>query len=405
MCIRDRAYLFTAGHSGPRKAVPIQQKRWLYVGHRSCIDLNVKENSIFYLSLPLYYNSGFNGISTAFAAGATMALRSQFSVHEFWNDIRRYQADYFMAVGEMCRYLLQQPEQAGEQDHSVQYAVTNGLRADLAASFRERFAIPHLVEVYGITEGIGLFINKEEIPGMCGNLILDGQRQGEVVRYDYEQETMLRGENGYLIPCTPGEIGLLVLKITEFNEFHGYINDPEATEASIIHNAFQEGDQYFNTLDLVQLHQGDYISFVDQLGDTYRWKGITVSASQVADVINKFFGGIEDAVVYGVSVPGREGRCGMAAIQLIPGESLKWRAFIEHLNRRMPQHARPVFIRLHPQLDFSQGLKPLLHQLKQEGYDPNKIEDPLYYLDPEENRYLRLTPERYQDIIEGRITL
>ena len=399
------AYLFTAGHSGPRKAVPIQHKRWLYVGYHSCMDLNVEEDSVFYISLPLYYNSGFNAAGTVFTAGAALALRSQFSVQQFWDDIRRYHADYFMAVGEMCRYLLQQPEQAGDQEHGVKYAITNGLKPDLAASFGQRFAIPHLVEVYGITEGIGYFINQEEIPGMCGKLTLDGQRQGEVVRYDSKQETMLRTENGYLIPCTPGETGLLVLKITEFNEFYGYLNDPEATKSSIIQNAFQAGDQYFNTLDLVQLHAGDHISFVDQLGDTYRWKGITVSASQVADVIDKFFGGIEDTAVYGVSIPGREGRCGMAAIQIIPGETLKWKAFLKHLNRRMPEHARPVFIRLHPQLDFSQGLMPLLHQLKKEGYDPRQVKDPLYYLDPQANRYLRLTPERYQDIIEGRIIL
>ncbi|MEN6349697.1 MAG: hypothetical protein ABFD08_09930, partial [Syntrophomonas sp.] len=206
------------------------------------------------------------------------------------------------------------------------------------------------------------------------------------------------GENGFAIKCQPGQSGILLGEINKLNVFDGYINEPEASEEKILCDVFRSGDKYFNTGDLVQLHENDYISFVDRLGDTYRWKSKTVSATQVADVLNKFFGGIDEAFVYGVKIPGMEGRCGMAAIKLLEDVPLDWKKLVDHINRRMPTHARPVFVRICQDLD-GESFKKLKKQMQKEGFDPYLIKDPLYFYDTVQNAYLPLNNEKYQDII------
>lgn len=395
-------YMETAGSSGLRKAVAIPHKRWLIMGCQFTLIGDLKPGSVLYMCVPLYYNLGFNVcFSSMIISGCTMVVRKHFSVSSFWPEVHKYKVSHFNAVGEMLRYISDQPAKPDDEKNPLEYVVANSVRGDIAIPWRQRFGIKRFTEVYGTTEGVGTFVNETEISGMCGNLSFRGLRQGEIVAYDPETEQILRGEDGWAKKCMPGQSGILLGEINELNKFLGYVNEPEATEAKIVRNVFAAGDQYYNTGDILQLHDGDYISFVDRTGDTYRWKSKTVSAIQVGDVLNKFFGGIDEAYVYGVKMPGMEGRCGMAVLVLLEDVPLDWKGLVNHINRRMPPHARPVFIRICEQIDF----KKMKSKLQKEGFDPGWIKDPLYYFDPEKNAYLPLTMEIYQDIIANKIRL
>lgn len=398
-------YLYTSGSYGARKAVPVSHQRFWMVGQQVRSFGYLNEDSIQYMCLPLYYNSGFTVcFSGMIITGSTMVLKSEFSATRFWSDIRRYQANYFTGVGEMCRYLYSQEESPDDANNPLEIVICNGMWGDLMEPFKRRFGIEHIIEIYGTTENVGSFFNYEEIPGMCGNLNILNQRQGEVVRFNFDSSELVRDENNGLIKCSPGMVGVLLCEINEVNPFYGYINDLEATEAKIIRNAFNEGDAYLNTYDLMELHENDYISFVDRLGDTYRWKAKTVSAEQVADVIMKFFGPIEDASVYGVKIPGHEGRCGMAALTFIKDETMDWKRFLNYLNRRMPEHARPIFIRICQHLDYKYNLEEVKPQLQQENFDITRIKDPIFFLHPQKDTYLPLTADIYNDIMAGKIS-
>lgn len=396
-------YIYTSGTTGFPKACAVTQKRWLILGNLFSLYGQMTPATIQYMVLPLYHNSGFDiGFSSMVVSGGTMALRHKFSARAFWDDVRKYNASFFIYVGELCRYIYNQPERPDDGDNPLFYVTGNGMRGDLMEPFRKRFNIKVIKEIYGATEGVGSFLNMEEIPGMCGNLNLAGMRQGEVVKYDLENEKILRNAEGYAIKCKPGETGLLVCEINELNVFAGYVNNPEATEKKILRNLFKEGDQYFDSGDLVQLHENEYISFVDRLGDTFRWKSENVSTNQVSNVVNRF-GHMEDANVYGVKVPDMEGRCGMVAIKLLEGESIDWNKFALYVIDKLPSYARPYFVRIRDQIDATNSFKQVKKQLQEEGFNPAVVSDPLYFLDPRQNTYVRLTPDIYQDIIEHRI--
>ena len=236
---------------------------------------------------------------------------------------------------------------------------------------------------------------------MIGRLKAAGIRMGEVVKYDIEKEEILRDANGFAIKCKPGETGLFLAAINNTNPFAGYKNNKNATNSKIVENVFKKGDKYFNSGDLFRLHKGDYVSFVDRLGDTFKWKGEVVATNEVADVLSRF-GSFEDCNVYGVTVKNTEGRAGMAALTLLPGFKLELPEFSKYVVENLPVYARPYFIRLRKEKDATTSFKQIKSHLQKEGFDPKIIKDPLYFLDPVKLKYIKLNQKVYEDIQSGK---
>src|SRR5439155_12800758 len=126
------------------------------------------------------------------------------------------------------------------------------------------------------------------------------------------------------------------------SRFEGYTS-PEASEKKILRDVFAAGDAWYRTGDLMRRDERGYFYFVDRIGDTFRWKGENVATCEVAEAIGAF-PPITDALVYGVAVPGTEGRAGMAAI--VAHGALDLAALRAHLSERLPDYARPRFLRL-----------------------------------------------------------
>ncbi len=397
-------YIYTSGTTGYPKATASKHHNWFMLGYGSGgLGLMMTPGDVLYNCLPLYHNSGINiAFSSVVVHGSIIALRRKFSARRFWDDVRKYNASHFIYIGELCRYLNNQPPQPDDKDNPLEYILGNGMRGDYWMDFKNRFGIKRIVEVYGATEGVARIINLKQIPGMMGGLNVIGTRIGEVVRYDIENDQIVYDSKGVPVKCQPGETGLLICEINERAKFAGYVNNPEATEAKIMRNVFKKGDQYFNSGDLVKLHPGDYLSFVDRLGDTFRWKGENVSTNEVADILNQF-GHIEDSNVYGVQVPGTEGRCGMVALKLQSDYQMDWSGFAQFVIANLPVYARPYFVRLRDEIDATNSFKQIKIRLQQEGFNPEKTTDSLYFLDPRPGDYVPLDNKVYQEILDQQI--
>jgi fatty-acyl-CoA synthase len=150
----------------------------------------------------------------------------------------------------------------------------------------------------------------------------------------------------------------------------------------------------------MQKDERGYFYFVDRIGDTFRWKGENVATSEVSEAICAF-PGIREANVYGVAIPGTDGRAGMAAIVVDDGLDLA--AFRTHLIDRLPDYARPVFLRVTSDLDVTATFKHTKSALVREGYDPVAIVDALYFNDPRRQSFVRLDKPLYDRIQTGQI--
>src|SRR5690606_29826511 len=137
--------------------------------------------------------------------------------------------------------------------------------------------------------------------------------------------------------------------------------------------------------------------FVDRIGDTFRWKGENVSTQEVAEALGTF-PGARLANVYGVEVPGADGRAGMVALVLDDPAGLDGKALYAHVADALPAYAAPAFVRVSEHAEVTGTFKLRKVELQREGYDPARVGDPLYVRDDEARAYLPLDAERHAAI-------
>jgi acyl-CoA synthetase (AMP-forming)/AMP-acid ligase II len=387
-------YIYTSGTTGLPKAALISNQRFLGPGAlASRAVFEMTQDDVVYVTTPLYHSVGMLiGWSGALSTGATIALRRKFSASRFWDDVRRFDATVFVYIGELCRYLLNQPERPDDRNHNLRVAGGNGLRPDIWEAFQSRFGIPVIREYYGATEGASMTVNLVGKPGMVGRLLPGNY----LLRCDLETGEVKRGADGFCEALGAGETGLLVGRITSANPFDGYA-DREATKKKVLEDVFKKGDRYFDTGDLLTLHEDRWLSFADRVGDTFRWKGENVSTNEVAELLNGAPGVLETNV-YGVRVPGSDGRAGMASVN--HDESFSIDEFAAYVTRELPGYMRPYFVRLQRDMQITGTFKHRKVDYQREGYDPSKVDDRLFFLDGD--RYVPLDGELYRSLQDGR---
>jgi fatty-acyl-CoA synthase len=340
--------------------------------------------------------------------GGSVVIAEKFSATRFWMDVIAWECTLFQYIGELCRYLLNAAPSAGEREHQLRLCCGNGLRADIWSKFKERFAIPQIIEFYAASEGTFSLFNIEDEPGAIGHVppFLAPGFPAVLVRYDAQAERPYRDAQGRCVRCATNEAGEALGRISVDSEkpetrFDGYSNAAE-TEQKILRNVFEEGDAWYRTGDLMRMDERGFIYFVDRIGDTFRWKGENVSTSQVAEALSSC-PGVLDCVIYGVAVPSADGRAGMAALMVGGGFVLS--TFRSLARERLPAYARPLFLRVCRTIDLTETFKPKKQALVSEGFDPRASDDPIYVEDAAADAYVRVDEAIYGQIQRGEVRL
>ncbi len=400
---RDLAlYIYTSGTTGMPKAAKISHVRAQLYMRAFAAATNTNSDDRLYCALPLYHSTGgLCAVGAALLNGATLILRRKFSASHFWDDVADQDCTVFVYIGELCRYLLQQPPHAKERAHRLRLGFGNGLRPDVWTRFQQRFRVPAMLEFYGSTEGNVSMFNFDGQPGAIGRVPPYLQRNFAVrlVKFDVEAEEVVRDANGLCVLCDPGEVGEAVGLIQDDarHQYSGYA-DKAASDKKILRDVLVHGDAWFRTGDLMRQDKAGYFYFVDRIGDTFRWKGENVSTTEVAQTLARY-PGISEVNVYGVKVDAYDGRAGMAAIT--PAASFDIKGLAAFLERELPAYARPLFARLQPALETTGTFKYRKVDLVRDGFDPAKAEQPPFVLHPGEQRYVPITPKLYEQIQSG----
>jgi len=387
--------IFTSGTTGLPKAAKYSHLRWMVSGDvmRACLDA-VPED-VFYCCLPLYHGAAATSLtSTALRSGATIVLRRKFSASEFWMDVRRHGVTVFQYIGEICRYLLNRPADKDDRNHRLRLMLGAGLSPDIWQRWIQRFGPMQVIESWGSTEANTSTLNLDNYLGSCGRVPYWEKTNLRLLRYDLDHQTHVRDEHGFCQHCEPGEIGEAVGMIPDDpnvggGRFEGYTSH-DATEKKILRNVFKDGDAWWSSGDLLRYDENGYCYFVDRIGDTFRWKSENVSTQEIADALGDF-PDLEFINIYGVRVPGHEGRAGMAAIQMQPGQRFDPKAFYDFCLERVPKYAAPVFVRVCENADMTSTFKLRKVDMQRQGYAPDKFNDPLYVRDEAASDYLPYT--------------
>jgi fatty-acyl-CoA synthase len=337
--------------------------------------------------------------------GGAFASRRTFSASAFLDDVRRHEAVAFVYVGELCRYLLRQPPTPRDREHRLRVAAGAGLRPDIWTAFQERFGIPRIVEMYGATEGNVALQNLDNRPGSVGKPHPMLEDQVELARVDLASGALVRGADGFAERVAADEPGELLGKVGLGGamEYDGY-TDREATERKLLRGVFAPGDAWFRSGDLLKRDAEGYYYFVDRMGDTFRWKGENVATMEASDRLHGA-PGVTEATVFGVAIPGQDGRAGMAALVLREGAVFDPVAFYAHAARELPHYAMPAFVRLVAAIDVTGTLKQRKQALAADGWDPARVGDPLFVRDDAARAYVPLTAERVAAVTRGALRL
>ncbi|XP_060155086.1 long-chain fatty acid transport protein 3 isoform X2 [Globicephala melas] len=345
-------YIFTSGTTGLPKAARISHLKVLQCQgfYQLC---GAHQEDVIYLALPLYHMSGsLLGIVGCLGIGATVVLKSKFSAGQFWEDCQQHGVTVFQYIGELCRYLVNQPPSKAEHGHKVRLVVGSGLRPDTWERFVRRFGPLQVLETYGLTEG-------------------------NVATFNYTGQRGAVGRASWL-----------------------YKGSRFGTPRGSVWPHLQPGDVFFNTGDLLVCDDQGFLRFHDRTGDTFRWKGENVATTEVAEALEAL-DFLQEVNVYGVTVPGHEGRAGMAALVLRPPHSLDLVQLYVRVSENLPPYARPRFLRLQESLATTETFKQQKVRMAKEGFDPSVLSDPLYILDQAGGAYLPLTPARYSALLAG----
>ena len=398
-------YIFTSGTTGLPKAAIVSNKRILPTSGMSAdMLLRIDSSDRMYNCLPLYHGTGLMvGLGAAFHVGASTVIRRRLSVSAFWEDIRKYNCTSFVYIGEFVRYLMSRPPQKNDAHNPVRTIVGNGLRPDIWLAFKQRFDIERIGEFYGASEGNGGFanvFNKDCTVGL-------GIAPVKLARYDVARDELIKDSEGFCSEVEDGDPGLLLIQITETSKFEGYTSD-DASQKKIIKDAFEPGDMYFDSGDLMKTvdvgfaFYRKHYQFVDRVGDTFRWKSENVSTNEVGELINSF----SDVVftnVYGVEIPGTDGRAGMAAIVLREGlnlSNLDLQSLTDHIVDCIPPYARPIFIRVLNELPTTTTHKLRKNDLRDHAFHLDHVQDDLLVMKPGASCYTRLDSDFYDQIMQ-----
>jgi fatty-acyl-CoA synthase len=401
-------YIYTSGTTGLPKASNFSHQKFAVGSGLQMFSLNMKSTDKTYLVLPLYHaTGGVVGLGSTLFTGGTVVLRKKFSVEKFWEDCAKYEVTIITYIGELFRYLISAPKNEFEKQHNIRGMYGNGLRPDVWKVVQDRFGINNIIEFYGASEGNVSLTNVDSRFGSIGRIppYAKNALPTKIVKFDVVNEKVVRNEDGFCIECEDDEAGEVIGLIPNEDKFSGKFEgytDKEATEKKILKDVFEKGDQWFSSGDLLKRDKDGYYYFVDRIGDTFRWKSENVATSEVSEAISTF-AGVKEANVYGVLVPGEDGRAGMASI--VPGEEFSINGLYEHLSQHLPKYSIPVFIRISKEIEVTGTFKYKKTDLVKDGFDPSVVKDQMYYASTSENDYIDLDADVFKKISDHELKL
>nr|POE79393.1 isopenicillin n epimerase component 1 [Quercus suber] len=416
--------IYTSGTTGFPKACPFPISRaYGLLGGPTRMGLKAGPNpDVFYDCMPLYHGTGCTVALGCMISGVSLAIGRKFSARSFWPDIHDSSANGFVYVGETARYLLAAPPSPLDRGHKLKLMYGNGMRPDVWTRFQERFDVPMVVEFFNSTEGMFGLVNVCKGPFHAAHVGHHGailRRQFHdiyvpvEIDHDKGDQIWRHAKTGFARRTPYEQGGEILVKCTSEKDFVGYWQNPGATDKRFEKDVFQKGDLYYRTGDALRRDADGRWFFLDRLGDTFRWKSENVSTAEVAEALGRFPNLVE-ANVYGVEIPGHDGRAGCAAIYIRPHEraAFDYRRLLAHARQALPRYAVPVFLRVIQSPTPMHNNKQNKVPLRKEGVDPAAIaqgtagrEDLMLWVKPGGNTYEEFKERDWREIAEGKARL
>ena len=342
--------MYTSGTTGRSKGVVTPHLHNLMQGYEASQALRIGSRDVLYTCLPMFHgNAQWATVLNAMHAGAAVALGARFSVSGFWDEVRRFEATQFNAIGSMLYMLDGQPASPRDREHRVGTVFAVPIPPEIFFRFEQRFGV-HLIEGYGLTETKNVAYNPYH-----------ARRPGSFGKPTPTSILTILGPGNEELP--PGRLGEIAYrpKVPDIL-CRGYFKNPEATLAAT-------ADLWWHTGDLGYRDGDGYFYFADRAKDAIRRRGENIASFEVERVI-LLHPAVLDVAAVAVASHVIEDEV-MAVVVAKPGQSIEPAELFAFCDARMPYFAVPRFIRFVADLPRTPNDKIRKVELREAGVTPD----------------------------------
>lgn len=271
------AILYTSGSTGQPKGV-ILSHRNMMAGASSVTSYlgNTSQDRILAV-LPLSFDAGLSQLTTAFSAGAVVALIEYLLPRDVLRAVVRYRITGLTAVPPLWNLLsrLEWPDEAAQ---TLRYIASTGGAMPVATTkaLRQRLPATLLYLMYGLTEAFrSTYLPPDQVD----------KRPTSIGKAIPNAEILVINEAGNI--CAPGEAGELVHRGALVSL--GYWNDPEKTSERFRPYRCQNAALPLTEIavwsgDQVVMDEEGYLYFISRKDEMIKTSGYRVSPTEIEEV-------------------------------------------------------------------------------------------------------------------------
>jgi long-chain acyl-CoA synthetase len=343
---------YTAGTTGRPKGAVLTHGNWMAALDAEREVLSLRGGDI-YLGI---YPMGHVGVSwgiAALRAGGTYIIMERFSEKEYLDYCRTYRVTVLAAMPPVIHTLVEAAKGMEDSLRTVRVIISGGgqLLPYVWEKFDRRYGIP-IANSYGLSETIVVGTGTATLPGHP-ELTRNYQSVGCPVGYS-EVRIVDPEDPGCIL--SSGETGEIALRGPAVAL--GYWNLPEESAEHF------RPDGWFLTGDIGYLDSGGVLFITDRKKDMIIMSGWKIYPTEVENVILQH-PKVADVAVFGREDP-RKGEIPVAAVVLVPGETLTEEELEEFCRARMAGYKVPRELIVLGSLPRAHGWKLLRRSLREQ---------------------------------------
>ena len=337
--------MFTSGTTGTSKGCILSHRYAVRTAENMISPYRLTKNDRTYTPYPLsHIGPAFYNILPSLMTGGAVILRDGFSLSNFWPEVSKFGATWFMCLGSVQQLLFNAPPCDAERHHKVTRCWSTPAPIPKEA-LEQRFGL-HLIPGggYGSTDAGWVVVPQWDHPG------------GKILPHF---DVKIMDENDDFLPA--GEVGEIVIRPKEAGVMSdGYFGRPDKTNEA-------RRNLWFHTGDLGWIDEDGLFYFSCRIAERIRVRGEMVSGFEVEEGALSHEN-IEDAAAIGIPTEWGEEDVYLF-VTAKPGKTLSKPQIIEFCRTVMAKFMVPKFVSILEEMPRTPTGKPEKGKLKQLALD------------------------------------
>ncbi len=372
---KDIAFVAFTQVGGELVARQITNYRWAISAFGTASTAALSHRDTVYCLTPLHHPSGLLvSLGGAVVGGSRIALSRGLHPDRFVQEMRQYGVSVVTYTWAMLRDVMDDPSFDLKGNHPVRLFIGSGMPTGLWQRVTDEFSPAHVVEFFATTDGQAVLANVAGVKIGSKGRPLPGAAEVELAAYEADDDLILEDDRGFVRKAHTEEVGVLLARQ----------RGPIDPHAAVKRGVFSPGDTWVSTEYLFRRDSDGDFWLMGTRGSVIRTARGAVFDMPITDAIS-LMPAVDLAVTYGVTVG--EHQVAVSAVTMCPGAAISAADLSEAMASL--DSDRPDFVHVVPELTLSASYRPTVGALRNAGIP--KSGRHAWYLDPETNRYKRLT--------------